>query len=39
VLFVAATDDAKHSSLDEGRAQLDLAAANPIGLAVIEVAE
>ena len=38
VLFVAATDDAKHSSLDEGRAQLDLAAANPIGLAVIEVA-
>jgi capsular polysaccharide biosynthesis protein len=39
VLFVAATDDAKHSSLDEGRAQLDLASANPIGLAVIEVAE
>ncbi|MGH2958953.1 MAG: Wzz/FepE/Etk N-terminal domain-containing protein [Solirubrobacterales bacterium] len=37
VLFVAATDDAKHASLDEGRAQLDLAAAKPIGLAVIEV--
>lgn len=37
VLFVAATDDAKHSSLDEGRVQLEIAAAKPIGLAVIEV--
>lgn len=38
VLFVAATDDAKHSSLDEGRAQLDIASAMTIGLAVIDVA-
>jgi capsular polysaccharide biosynthesis protein len=36
VLFVAATDEAKHDALSEARRRLELAAATPIGVAVIE---
>lgn len=38
VLFVAATDEAKHDALSEARRRLELTAAKPIGVAVIEVA-
>ncbi|MBJ7457944.1 MAG: hypothetical protein JHD02_02020 [Thermoleophilaceae bacterium] len=37
VLFVAATDDAKHEALADARRRLDLISARPIGVAVIEV--
>jgi capsular polysaccharide biosynthesis protein len=37
VLFVAATDEAKHDALAEARRRLELTAAKPIGVAVIEV--
>jgi capsular polysaccharide biosynthesis protein/Mrp family chromosome partitioning ATPase len=39
VLFVAATDDAKHEPLAEASRRLELTAASPIGVAVIDVTD
>lgn len=39
VLFVAATDEATHDALAEARRRLELTAASPVGVAVIEASD